>query len=101
VSGRVWSEGVERLAVWLSGALPSFALVEEVLARVGQLSLSCASIWRVTQAAGSQFQALESAERKRANALPEPRTPPSRAEVSDQRQGVALDGVLVNLRTEG
>lgn len=101
VSERVWSEGVERLAVWLSGAVNSFALVEEVLARVGQVSLSCASIWRVTQAAGSQFRALEAVERAHANALPEQWTPPSRAEVSDQRMGLALDGVLVNLRTEG
>ncbi|MFZ0060584.1 MAG: hypothetical protein WAL47_00950 [Pyrinomonadaceae bacterium] len=101
VSARVWSEGVERLAVWLSGAVSSFALVEEVLAQVGQVSLSCASIWRVTQAAGQQFQALEAVERVRANALPAQWTPPSRAEVSDQRMGVALDGVLVNLRTEG
>jgi hypothetical protein len=85
----------------LSGAVSSFALVEEVLARVGQLSLSCSSIWRVTQATGGQFQALERAECKRANALPEPWTPPSRAEVSNQRKGVALDGVLVNLRHEG
>lgn len=101
VGERAWSEGVERLAVWLSGAVSSFALVEEVLAQVGQVSLSCSSIWRVTQAAGREFQALETAGRARANALPEQWTPPSRAEVSDQRMGAALDGVLINLRHEG
>lgn len=101
VSARAWSEEVERLAVWLSGAVSSFALVEGVLARVGQVSLSCASIWRATQAAGEQFQTLETAERKRANALPEQWTPPSRAEVSDQRMGVALDGAIVPIREEG
>jgi hypothetical protein len=105
IGARVWSEGVERLAVWLSGAVPSFALVEEVLARVGQVSLSCASIWRLTQAAGAQFQRLEATERARANALPEQWTPPSRVASrglpSEQRMGVALDGVLVNLGPEG
>jgi hypothetical protein len=101
VSERVWSEGVERLAVWLSGAVNSFALVEEVLAQVGQMSLSCASIWRSTQATGKRFQALEAIERERANALPAAWQPLSRKEVADQRMGVALDGVLVQVRNEG
>lgn len=92
---------MERLAVWLSGAVSSFALVEEVLARVGEVSLSCASIWRATQAAGAQFQTLEATERARATALPAQWAPPSRAEVADQRMGAALDGAIVPLRGEG
>lgn len=97
----MWSEGVEREAVWLSGAVSSFALVAEILQRIGGVNLSRSSIWRVTQRAGVKFQTVEKMARSRANALPEPWTPPSRAEVSDQRMGVALDGALVPIREEG
>lgn len=101
VDGCVWSEGVAREAAWLSGAVTSFALVAEVLQRIGGVDISRASIWRVTQTVGEQFQAVEAAARARATALPEQWTPPSRAEVSDQRMGVALDGVIVPIRGEG
>jgi hypothetical protein len=97
----VWSEGVAREAVWLSGAVSSFAMVAEILQRIGGIAISRASVWRVTQTAGEQFQTVEAAARARANALPEQWTPPSRAEVSDQRMGVALDGAIVPIRGEG
>jgi hypothetical protein len=101
VSGRAWSEGVEREAVWLSGAISSFELVAEVLQRIGGVDISRASIWRCTQTVGAQFQRVEEIARARANALPEQWTPPSRAEVSDQRMGVALDGAILFIRGEG
>lgn len=101
VAGRQWSEGVEREAVWLSGAVSSFGLVTEVLERIGGIAMSRASTWRVTQTAGKQFEAVEVAARARATALPEQWTPPSRAEVSDQRMGVALDGAIIPIRNEG
>ena len=97
----MWSEGVLREAVWLSGAVPSYELAEEILRRIGQIHISRTSIWRRTQEVGSKFQAIESAERKRATALPEQWDPPSRADVSDQRMGVALDGAMINIRQEG
>jgi len=92
---------VEREAVWLSGAVTSFGLAAEVLERIGGIAVSRASVWRVTQAAGEQFQAMEASARARAMALPEQWAPPSRAEVSDQRMGVALDGAIVAIRGEG
>ncbi len=98
---KAWSEEVERTAVWLSGAVSSYALVAEVLQRVGQINLAQASIWRSTQAAGTRFCALEEAERQQANALPEVWTPPSRGEVADQRMGVAMDGATMHNRSEG
>jgi hypothetical protein len=79
----------------------SFEWVEEILKRIGQVSISQASIWRSTQAAGERFQALEVLERERCNALPEAWQPPSREEVGDQRMGVALDGALLHVREEG
>lgn len=99
--GRDWSEGLERDAVWLSGAVSSYALVSEILMRVGQVEMSSSSIWRVTQAAGERFQAVAARERERANCLPERWAPPSRAEVKDQRMGVAMDGAIVPIRDEG
>jgi hypothetical protein len=50
---------------------------------------------------GAQFVTLEERARARANALPEQWTPPSRAQVSDQRMGVALDGAILFVRGEG
>lgn len=99
--GRDWSEGLEREAVWLSGAVSSYELVGEILQRVGQMEMSQSSIWRVTQAAGERFRALAEQERERANCLPEKWEPPSRAEVKDQRMGVAMDGAIIPIKDEG
>ena len=99
--GRDWSEGLEREAVWLSGAASSYDFVSEILMRVGQVEMSEPSVWRVVQAAGERFQALAARERERANCLPEKWEPPSRAEVKDQRMGVAMDGAIIPIRDEG
>jgi hypothetical protein len=96
----VWSEGLKREAVWLSGVAASYELAEEVLERIGQLSISHSSIWRCVQEAGERFQRLEQAEREQALLLPERWAPPSRAAVGDQRMGVSLDGALIHLREE-
>lgn len=96
-----WSEGLEREVVWLSGVAPSYELAAEILNRIGQVSISQPSAWRCSQAAGRKFRAVEEAERRRANALPERWDPPSRAEVEDQRMGVSMDGAMVHIRDEG
>ncbi len=91
---------VARQAVWLAGLVP-YQQAEAILAEIGQVTLPATSIWRRVQQAGSQFAALEDAERMQATALPEKWDPPSRAEKSDQRMGVAMDGFMVQLRAEG
>ena len=101
LKGMGLSDGVMREAVWLSGAVASYAMVAEILHRIGGIHLSRTTIWRCTQQAGQKFCRLEETERKRATALPQQWQPPSRAEVADQRMGVALDGALVNIRQEG
>jgi hypothetical protein len=95
------SEGLTREIAYLSGAVSSFRLVGEILARIGQIAVSDSSVWRCAQAAGSRFQAVEAQERTRATALPEQWEPPSRAVVSDQRMGVSLDGATLHIREEG
>ena len=96
----MWSESLERELVWLSAAVGSFGLAATIMQRIGRKNVSCSSIWRCTQAAGERFRALEERERQLANGLPELWDPPSRAEVADQRKGVALDGALIYIRDE-
>ncbi len=96
----MWSESLEQELVWLSAAVGSFALAGTIMQRIGRVHVSCSSIWRCTQAAGARFRALEMRERQLANDLPELWDPPSRAEVADQRKGVALDGALIYIRDE-
>jgi hypothetical protein len=95
------SEGLAREIAYLSGAVSSFRMVGEILQRIGQLGISESSVWRCAQEAGSRFQAVEAQERARATALAEQWDPPSRAAVSDQRMGVALDGAMMHIRDEG
>lgn len=95
------SEGLAREIAYLSGAVSSFRVVGEILQRIGQLCISESSVWRCVQEVGSRFQAVEAQERARATALPEQWDPPSRAAVSDQRMGVAMDGAMVHIRDEG
>jgi hypothetical protein len=92
---------VTKLSVWLSGLVGSYRAVAQMLCDVGGINISRASIWRQTQVWGEQFRAEAEAERERAKALPERWEPPSRAEVSDRRMGVALDGALMHIKHEG
>jgi len=92
---------VTKLSVWLSGLVGSYRAVEQILCDVGGINISRASIWRQTQVWGEKFRAEAEAERERAKALPERWEPPSRAEVSDRRMGVALDGALMHIKKEG
>lgn len=96
-----WSAEVQRLSVWLSGLVPSYRTAEHILREVAGINISRGSIWQQTQVWGEQLRAVAEEERQRANALPERWTPPSRAEVCDQRMGVALDGALVHIKKEG
>lgn len=90
---KTWSEGVVREAVWLSGLVP-FAQAEAILQRIGRVTISCLSIWRSTQAWGSQFGAQLSRERERTNALPERWAAPAQQDDPALRLGVGIDGAM-------
>jgi hypothetical protein len=92
---------VVREVVFLSAAVSSYALAAAILQRLGQIEISQPSVWRCSQAAGERFQQVEEAACARATALPEQWEPPSRAQVTDQRMGVAMDGATLHLRHEG
>jgi hypothetical protein len=100
VEAEHFSPGIVRQAVWLAGLVP-YEQAEAILAEIGGVSVSATSIWRQLQVWGRRFVALEAAEQAAANALPEQWAPPSRAEVSDQRMGVAMDGFMVHVLAEG
>ena len=89
-----------RLGVWLGGLVASYREAEAILRQIGGINISWGSIWQRVQVWGAQLAALAERERQQANALPEHWTPPSRAEVSDQRMGVALDGTMVHIKDE-
>lgn len=100
VVGEHLTPDVARLAVWLAGLVP-YQQAEAILAEIGHVTVPATSIWRRLQQVGSEFARQEAAERAQATALPEKWDPPSRAEQSDQRLGVSLDGFMVHLRSEG
>jgi hypothetical protein len=96
-----YSEGVLKEMVWLSGVVDSFAEAEVVFERIGHLAISDSSIWRRKEVWGEAFQAIEEAEREKANT-------PSRAQEfrgrvlgTKQRMGVSMDGTKVHIRDEG
>jgi hypothetical protein len=79
----------------------SYREAEAILRQIGGINISRGSIWQRVQVWGAQFAALEERQRQQANALPEQWAPPSRADVTDQRMGVALDGTMVHIKVEG
>lgn len=90
-----------REMVWLSGAASSYQLVEEIFERIGQVSISQMSAWRVSQAVGSQFQQMSRKSSAEANRLPQKDEAPVVRSAAGVRMGVALDGFIFNLREEG
>jgi hypothetical protein len=96
-----WSERVVRQSVWLSGLLPSFEKVIEVLSEIGQVSISSSTVWRQVQHWGAGFEAQEAAEREQANLLPLGHSVGAVERKSEPPMGVAMDGTMIPLRHEG
>ena len=94
-----WSEGVERESVRLSGLLP-YEEVAVVMARLGQVHLSKASVWREAQEYGRKFQALEEQERISAM-VPPAQWHTTMTGVEPVRKGVSMDGGMVYILGEG
>lgn len=95
-----WSEGLIKLAVWLSGIV-DFEKAEEILEKVGQMTISDSSVWRQTQEWGAGFQAVAETERIRANVLPGRWGSPCREAKQKGRMGVSMDGSMIHIRGEG
>jgi len=93
-----WSEQVAKQAVWLSG-LVAYGQAAEILQTVGEINISASSIWRRVRRWGSRMQAVEARQQVKAYELEEPR--PHDPNRSLGKMGVAMDGTMVHIRTEG
>lgn len=78
-----------------------FEKAEEILGKVGQMTISDSSVWRQTQKWGAGFQAVAERERIRANVLPGRWGSPSRGVEQKGRMGVSMDGSMIHIRDEG
>ncbi|MEP7359638.1 MAG: ISKra4 family transposase [Anaerolineales bacterium] len=95
-----WSEQIAKYAVWL-GALVDFEDGAEILDRIGQIAMSDTSVWRRVKKWGARGQALESAQRAAATAMPARSENVAGEACQPQDMGVAMDGAMVNIRQEG
>jgi hypothetical protein len=95
-----WSEGLLKLMIWLSGIV-DYRKAEEILAQVGQITVSDSSVRRQVQVWGQSFQSIAEAERIRANVLSGRGGAPLRGANVKGRMGVAIDGSMIYIRGEG
>ena len=86
--------------IWLSGIV-DYRKAEEILAQVGQITVSDSSVRRQVQVWGQSFQSLAEAERIRANVLPGRWGTPLRDTSGKGRMGAAIDGSMIYIRGEG
>ena len=93
-----WSEQIAKQAVWLGGLVP-YGRAAEILQTVGQIDISSSSIWRRVKRWGSRMQAVEARQQVKAYELEEPR--PHDPNRSLGKMGVAMDGTMIHIRTEG
>jgi hypothetical protein len=84
--------------VWLSGLLP-YQQCEQVFERIGGVARPNSSIWRQTQNHGERLQAH--LEREQEQVRPERVVLPDASADHQQRQGISMDGGMVNIRGEG
>lgn len=89
-----------KLMVWLSGIV-DYRKAEEILEKVGQMSVSDNSVWRQTQKWGKSFQSIAEVERIRANVLAGRWGTPYRRTDPKGRMGVAMDGGMIYILGEG
>lgn len=86
--------------VWLSGQV-DYSLAEEVLQQVGALRLSDTSVWRRAKRWGEKIKALEAVRIAGAMGVPQQDEVVRGESKTAQRMGVAMDGMMVNVREEG
>jgi len=98
INATVYSQGIARQMVWLSGMLP-YAQCEAVFARIGERFIPASSIGRQTQRHGERLQRYVECQREQVSVervvLPDARYD------HNQRKAVTIDGGMVNIREEG
>lgn len=95
-----WSEALAQQAVWLYAQVED-DLAEQILQKIGGLSISDTSIWRRAQKWGEKIRIHETVRATVASALPQ-RGQVIRGKVSRaKRMGAAMDGAMIHIRDEG
>jgi hypothetical protein len=94
------SEQVAKHAVWLIGQVDD-DFAEQVLAKIGGLSLSDTSIWREQRHWGGHIQVNETVRAEAASALPLRGQAGPTALRDGPDRGVAMDGGMIFVREEG
>lgn len=94
----VYSEGCAKQMVWLSGLL-TYGDCQAVFERIGKMQIPASSIWRQTQAMGTQFQ--QQLEHEQNQVRVERTVVPHAALDHAQQKGISMDGGMVNVRGEG
>lgn len=79
----------------------SFEQVEEILQRVGQISVSGSTVWRQTQKWGGCLAELELEGRERAGAVSSVPDQWGQEMGQDVRLGASMDGTMIHVRGEG
>jgi hypothetical protein len=95
-----WSEGVVKLAVWVSGH-NSYREAEETLSRVGRVFMSASRIWHYANAWADKLCQQQVRQQAQANAVPSREHPQPGEARHDTRMGVSLDGWMVHIVKEG
>jgi hypothetical protein len=98
VSESVYSPERAKQMVWLAGLVP-YAQAAAVFERIGHWAISPTSIWRETQAHGERLCAQ--AQHFQDHVAVERVVLPPAGLDHPQRQGVSMDGGLMNVRGEG
>jgi hypothetical protein len=98
LTNSVYSAEMARQMVWLSAVLP-FEQCEQVFARIGERMIPASSIWRQTQQHGQRI--ADYVQHQREQVSVERVKLPDAVHDHGQRQGVTMDGGLVNIRDEG
>lgn len=95
-----WSEAITHQAVWLYGQVED-DLAEQILQKIGGLTISDTSIWRRAQKWSEKIRVTEAVRAKTAVGLPQ-RGQLIRGQVPHERpMGVSMDGGKMNIRGEG
>lgn len=94
----VYSDGLQREMVWLSGQLP-YAQVSEAFKRIGGYELASTSIWAVCERQGERL--LTAVEQQQSQVGVERVRWEQNQYAPDARKGVSMDGGMVRVRGEG
>lgn len=101
VTGESWSQGLKRVGTWLAVRTGSYQSAVEGLAESLGLEVSKTSLWRVVQEKGAEVKERLQAEAEAQWHMPPPGVVVKGEARVNQKMGIAVDGVYINVIGEG